>query len=112
MTSASARKSFALSVNEAIERRKAQTPSSTPTSVFDDEPEDSDEWLNIDIETLDGMLARRSGPKASSSSAPSKDADGDEEMTNGQAERLHQLAGKVESFVEGEGGLEGAELPE
>jgi len=68
--------------------------------------EDSDAWLNIDASDFDAMLEKNL------SQAPSKpdEASGTEEdrVEKEQVSRLHNLAMKVEEFVEGQGDIEGA----
>lgn len=106
------RKSFAKSVNEAIEQARAGGVhgADSDTSKFDT-GEDSDDWLNIDEDMLDGMLKGRTEPAHIGASQP-PGVNAEEEINSAQAERLQNLAGKVEAFVEGEGGLEGAKFDE
>lgn len=64
---------------------------------------------------LDGMLHGYPGrpENASKSLAPDALKNRDEDQGAGaQAKRLHKLAGKVRHFVEGEGGLDGAQFEE
>jgi hypothetical protein len=72
--------------------------------------EDDDSWLNVDPEQLDQLLG---------SSVDAMDVDerdlglsDDDKMAQDQASKLHNLAQKVESFVEGEGDIEGARFEE
>jgi hypothetical protein len=72
--------------------------------------EDDDSWLNVDPEQLDQLLG---------SSVDAMDVDErdlglseDNKMVQDQASKLHNLAQKVESFVEGEGDIEGARFEE
>jgi hypothetical protein len=77
--------------------------------------EDSDDWLNIDSDNLNAMLEKtlnaQKPPKSESvmdvdNPAPTEDAEN--ALASEQTIRLKELANKVENFVEGEGGLEGA----
>jgi hypothetical protein len=76
--------------------------------------EDSDSWLEVDPDELDGML------QAASAGSRTKPDEGDTEMTaqdgaelgDEHAKVLSDLANKVNSFVEGQGDLEGARFEE
>ncbi|KAF8975522.1 SGT1 protein-domain-containing protein [Cyathus striatus] len=76
--------------------------------------EDDDSWLNIDAEDFEHMLESTMGTdKHGKSSANGMDVDEPEHnpedrVANEQAQRLKDLAAKVESFVEGEGDIDGA----
>ena len=98
-----------------------------PVSLNFDEGEDSDDWLNIDEEMLNGMLAHSAGPSSQAKPAPSQKSNidalspepggieedgGEDAITTENADRLKKLAGKIEAFVEGEGDLEGARFDE
>lgn len=71
---------------------------------------------------LDGILQRSGGPNDNAKQPdgdsemrelPTQEPDNNEEKaTHDQAERLKNLAGKVQDFVEGEGTLEGAKFDE
>nr|VWO94110.1 Uncharacterized protein [Ganoderma boninense] len=99
------RPSFATLVQAAIVQYKDDRPS-PPCE------EDSDEWLNVDVTDLDATLEKtlhgeRVNGKENITDA--MDVDDDENrVTKLQAERLRDLAHKVEDFLEGEGDLEGA----
>lgn len=79
--------------------------------------EDSDAWLTVDEEAVDVLMEERGGPSTSSGDAESaamavdagdgssRTADPEVEAT---ADRLQQLARKVEKFVEGRGDMQGA----
>lgn len=109
-------------MNDAI--ASTQSTIDTPTDDAFDIGEDSDDWLDVDADMIDGMLKARSEPTSSKKAIESAgtagntsvdavvDVDEDEEMTSGQAARLQKLAGKVEAFVDGEGDLEGAKFDE
>lgn len=73
--------------------------------------EDSDDWLGIDEEMLDGMLDGSESTNKPLSPKVLKNG-GENEVAGAQAELLHKLAGKVRHFVEGEGDLEGAKFEE
>ena len=78
--------------------------------------EDSDEWLNVDATDFDAMLEKTLHGKRGSSKDRATDAmavDGDEDrVAKLQAERLRDMAHKVEDFLEGEGDVEGARFAE
>ncbi|KAF5336862.1 hypothetical protein D9611_003214 [Ephemerocybe angulata] len=100
---------FARQVDSAI----ARVPDLPPQ---DDLVEDDDSWLNIDEADFESMME-----KAGASKEPKRkdagermnvdnvsDAAMEDEMASRQADRLKDLASKVEEFVEGEGDIEGA----
>ena len=83
--------------------------------------EDPDEWLNIDSQSFDDMLEKKMG--APKTDAPINPDAMDVDLSEGelakerkaeieQASKLHDLAKKVETFLEGKGGIEGAEFEE
>lgn len=79
--------------------------------------EDSDDWLNVDAENLDAMLEQAMAPRKAGDTAVDMEVDRDtisenpeERLASEQANKLKNLAERVEKFVEGEGGLEGALL--
>lgn len=85
--------------------------------------EDSNDWLNVDAADFDAMLEKNFGAKPNIDSTESPDAmdvdSGEKEkespedrMAKQQAQRLKDLAQKVEKFVEGEGDIEGARFAE
>lgn len=78
--------------------------------------EDSDDWLNVDATNFDAMLentlhGERGSGKDSATNAMDVDRDEDR-VAKLQAERLRDLAFKVEDFLEGEGDVEGARFAE
>jgi len=81
---------------------------------FSNQAEDSDEWLHVDAGDFDHMLESTMGkpPSEGGKELDVMDVDGpdglEDQMATERAARLKTLAGKVESFVEGEGDLEGA----
>lgn len=91
-------------------------------SILPDGPEDSDDWLNIDADSLDQKLSDTlRKPKENSREDSEKDgmdvdkpSEEDEEgrMAQEQAHKLKGLANKIENFVSGEGMLEGAVFEE
>ncbi|KDQ20565.1 hypothetical protein BOTBODRAFT_26568 [Botryobasidium botryosum FD-172 SS1] len=102
------RPSFAALVNTAIEQARSDgRAAEQPEPQIE---EDSDEWLNVDPTSLEGMLRGTAPPQTREGSAPMDvDTKGEEEeVTEEQAKRLKDLAQKVERFVEGEGSLDGA----
>ncbi|ETW87564.1 hypothetical protein HETIRDRAFT_469700 [Heterobasidion irregulare TC 32-1] len=81
--------------------------------------EDPDEWLNIDSQSFDDMLEKKMG--APKTDVPINPDAMDVDLSEGelakerkaeieQASKLHDLAKKVETFLEGKGGIEGAEF--
>lgn len=102
------RQSFSSAVNAAITRARSQDASIVSIE------EDSDDWLSVNADALDGVLEN-----ALKGSDASQNADGggmnvDEEgdMASQQAAQLKGLAEKVEKFVSGQGDLEGARFDE
>ena len=85
---------------------------------FSGQDEDSDEWLHVDAGDFDHMLESTLGKPQSERGKVSNamDVDGpndlEDRLAMEQAAQLKTLAGKVESFVEGEGDLEGARFEE
>ncbi|KAF8078293.1 SGT1 protein-domain-containing protein [Lyophyllum atratum] len=102
------RPSFASQVNAAV------SDSSQP-SLIPQMEEDSDEWLNIDAQDFEAMLEQTMGSSKRTAQTDVMDVDtpGNEKsaadrLASEQAAKLKELATKVESFVEGEGDLDGA----
>lgn len=98
------RKTFAAQVNSAL-----STPITIPANHFE---EDSDEWLNVDVEVFEAMLQRTVGSSSTKQTMEVDSPDEEERMASEQASKLKDLASKVEDFVEGEGDLEGAKFEE
>jgi hypothetical protein len=85
--------------------------------------DDSDSWLEVSPDELDGMLMRASG-KGKQPSEAEADADGvaaEEKSTSKKAKAelgdehgvaLQDLAKKVQDFVGGQGDMEGARFAE
>jgi len=80
-----------------------------------DEPEESDAWLNMDAGEFEQMLESTMGTKRFNVPKNSDAMDVDDQkdsaedrLASEQAKQLKNLATKVESFVEGQGDLEGA----
>jgi hypothetical protein len=112
ISSDATRPSFAAQVTTAISRTDGLPP------VFEGE-EDSDEWLHVNPEDLDRMLQNtfKGQNKVGADDMDVVEAGGEDEsqddrMAREQATRLSDLAKKVEQFVEGEGGLDGAMFEE
>jgi hypothetical protein len=100
--------SFAYLVDQAIEG--SSSVSAISLSVNPDDPEDSDSWLEVSPDELDGMMMRASGQaqgQQNKNGDPSQLDIGDE---HGKA--LGHLAKKVEEFVGGQGDLQGARFEE
>ncbi|KAG2156499.1 SGT1-domain-containing protein [Suillus bovinus] len=74
-----------------------------------DETEDSDDWMNVDAANFDDMLERtRSQPQSQEMDVDSTCDEVQERIAKEQANKLQDLATKVQKFVEGEGDVEGA----
>ncbi|KAG1829232.1 SGT1-domain-containing protein [Suillus subalutaceus] len=74
-----------------------------------DEIEDSDGWMNVDAANFDDMLERtRSQPQTQEMDIDSTGDEAEERVAKEQANKLQDLAAKVQKFVEGEGDVEGA----
>ncbi|KAI6133287.1 SGT1 protein-domain-containing protein [Pisolithus croceorrhizus] len=100
-TSELSRPSFTTQFNLALSRANE--------AITDDVgPEDSDEWMNVDNSSFDAMLI----PSVNNDEPDVMNIDSNEEEGNRlaqkESERLHDLASKVEQFVQGQGDLEGA----
>ncbi|KAG8742893.1 hypothetical protein FRC12_015236 [Ceratobasidium sp. 428] len=93
------RPSFAAQVEAALHA------STEPFAPSGDLEEDSMDWLNVDESTFDNMLEQRFSRK---SATEQSDLDAEDKLAQEQANRLQELAKKVEGFVEGKGDLEGA----
>ena len=83
------------------------------------EEEDPDDWLNVDADDFDAMLEKAAGGahkgkgKEKATTMDVDDTETDEDrLAKAQAEKLRDLAKKVEEFVEGEGDVEGARFAE
>jgi len=76
--------------------------------------EDDDSWLNINEADFDALLEKNAagGKAAKESMDVDKPAPSEDDLASVQAARLKDLANKVESFVEGEGDIEGARFEE
>ncbi|KAI6045073.1 SGT1 protein-domain-containing protein [Pisolithus marmoratus] len=94
------RPSFATQFNLALSRASEAVP--------DVGPEDSNEWMNVATSSFDTMLPQ----SMNNGELDGMDIDSNEQEHNrlvqAQSERLHDLASKVEQFVQGQGDLEGA----
>lgn len=103
------RPSFAALFNAALSR--------APEMVSDADlvqTEDSDEWMNVDPKDFDEMLERAMRADGSTVEAQVIETDGAKEdrVAKEQADKLRDLAAKVERFVEGKGDVEGARFEE
>lgn len=65
--------------------------------------EDSEAWLEVSPDELDGLLSRSGAPRH---------GEGEDAEAQAQAEGLSVLAKKVGQFVDGKGDLEGARFEE
>ncbi|PCH33386.1 SGT1-domain-containing protein [Wolfiporia cocos MD-104 SS10] len=108
----STRSSFAVAVAAALSKSRAGN------IALPEQDEDPDDWLNVNAEDFETMLEQNFGRKSQTpgGSANAMDIDHEKPSTESeedrvakeQASRLQDLAKKVESFVEGEGDIEGA----
>ena len=100
----SQRPSFAFQVDRAVEASSSKPIAFLQTST--DSLEDSESWLEVAPDELDGMLTRAFG-QTSAGGEGKKVEVGDE---HGKA--LGDLAQKVEEFVGGQGDAQGARFVE
>jgi hypothetical protein len=80
-----------------------------------DDVEDSESWLEVSPDELDGMMMRASGQdKKKTMSTEAKEGRDQEaaEPTEEHGRALQELAKKVQTFVGGEGDLQGARFEE
>jgi len=102
--SESLRPSFAMIFNSALAR--------APEMLLDpDGPEDSDEWMKLDASSFDEVLTR-SFEKDQNTMDLDSEAGEENRFVSEQSDKLHDLAAKIEQFVQGEGDLEGARFEE
>lgn len=99
-TSELSRPSFTTQFNLALSRASEAIPD-------DVGPEDSDEWLNVDNSSFDAMLTQSVTNGEPDVNIDSNGQEGNR-LAQQESERLHDLASKVEQFVQGQGDLEGA----
>ncbi|OCF36141.1 hypothetical protein I317_01022 [Kwoniella heveanensis CBS 569] len=99
---ASQRPSFAYLVDAALSSTSHISPDSLSASP--DDPEDSDNWLEVAPEDLDDMLIRSMG-RANQSQGDSQEA---LKMGEEDGKALHDLAQKVQEFVGGQGDMTAA----
>ncbi|KAI0757270.1 SGT1-domain-containing protein [Daedaleopsis nitida] len=92
---------------------QAAISSYTEKHSFSQEEEDIDDWLNVAAADFDALLEKTMGStKGKENATDAMDIDGleddEDRVAKAQAARLHDLAKKVEEFVEGKGDVEGA----
>lgn len=78
----------------------------TTLQVSADTTEDSDSWLEVSPDELDGMMQRASGQMGGAESAEKV------QLANEDGQALGDLAKKVEEFIGGQGDMEGARFIE
>ena len=100
------RRPFSSLVNDAISRAQSQSETLVPLE------EDSDDWLNVDADMLDGILTGAQRATDEAGRTEDKEILSEDTIAQAQAERLKGLAEKVEKFVEGQGDVEGARFDE
>ncbi|KAL4068293.1 SGT1 protein-domain-containing protein [Scleroderma yunnanense] len=102
--SESSRQSFAMLFNAALTR--------SPKTLSDtNRPEDSDEWMKVDASSFDEVLTHaidNASPEKDQSAMDVDSEGGGNRFIQEQSDKLHNLAQKIEQFVEGQGDLEGA----
>lgn len=112
MCSAS-RTSFAESVDSALKSTMTLEISElTPTETYQ---EDSESWLEISPDELDGLLSRSGQADAkvlNTHPVAENDHAGKDDDADAQAKTLSDLAKKVGAFVEGQGDMDGARFEE
>lgn len=92
--------------------------SSGPLITSTEDEEDTDDWLNVDVQYFDDILEKTMGASRNKVQSAMdvdqpKDARTEEDsIANEQASRLKDFAAKVENFVEGQGDIEGAKFEE
>ncbi|WWD09089.1 hypothetical protein V865_007209 [Kwoniella europaea PYCC6329] len=99
---ASQRPSFAYLVDSAISSASDLSPEAL--QVDPSYQEDSESWLEVSPDELDGMMMRASGRTA----IPGEGTDGKVDLGEEHGQALQDLAKKVEDFVGGQGDLTGA----
>ena len=109
------RRSFASLVNSAILQAQMQKGNEDISHLLGEE--DSDEWLSIDESMMDNMLGRTQTTLSAHREASMDVDEGllgelEESPAREQANQLRTLASKVESFVAGQGDIEGATFEE
>lgn len=106
--------SFTALVDVAVSKAQTRRDEIIAATTSNATPEDSDEWLNVSPEDLEGVLAETGGlPEESRMDVDGAKEDADEEAkAEAQAKKLGKLAKKVEAFIEGRGELEGAVFDE
>ncbi|WVQ62522.1 uncharacterized protein L199_000664 [Kwoniella botswanensis] len=99
---ASQRPSFAYLVDSAISSASDLDPGALKADPS--YQEDSESWLEVSPDELDGMMMRASGRTA----IPDGSTDGKAELGEEHGQALQDLAKKVEDFVGGQGDVTGA----
>lgn len=112
------RVSFAQAVDNAL--AETESLSEGAFDIPQGYEDDSEEWLEVSPDELDGLLSKaeekqKSGLKMEGASVKSLETDGmdvEEVEANQQASNLSELAKKVGRFVEAQGDLDGARFEE
>lgn len=107
------RPSFAYLVDSALSATSSVDPHTL--TVNPNQPEDSDSWLEVSPDELDGMMMRASGQTATTANGESTAKDAEKaqaEPGDEHGKALADLAKKVETFVGGQGDLQGARFAE
>lgn len=105
--SSETRTSFADAVDAAL--KATMDLDVSELTVPDTYKEDSEAWLEVSPDELDGLLSRSGDAKPTPTSA---EVQGEDAEAQAQAASLSELAKKVGQFVEGKGDLEGARFAE
>ena len=106
-SNAQQRPSFALLVNTAVASASEDTG---PLEAKPTDPEDSDSWLEVSPDELDGLMRRASG--LAPPSAGGENGEKRVELGEEHGKALHDLAAKVQEFVGSEGDVQGARFAE
>ena len=104
------RTSFAQAVDDAL--AESSTTHVKDLSTSDDFQEDSEAWLEVSPDELDGMLSQAEAGQEAQVPRSAAGLDGEDAEANEQAKVLGDLAKKVNSFVEAKGGMTGATFDE
>jgi hypothetical protein len=104
------RTSFAQAVDDAL--AESSTTDVIDLATPDEFQEDSEAWLEVSPDELDGMLSQAEAGQEAKVSRSTVGIDGEDAEANEQAKVLGDLAKKVNSFVEAKGGMTGATFDE
>jgi hypothetical protein len=106
------RPSFAFTTDSAI--KEVPDADVSALEVRPSDPEDSDSWLEVSPDELDGLMMKVSGqaPKSDAEQAGDQHRQRQAELGEEHGKALGDLAKKVQEFVGGEGDIQGARFAE